>query len=507
MPQNSPAMLQVRYAHTRDEKEAHFRNKSPQVTSLAVATGADDAATGLPYNQQLLQQLTQAQAGNALLQALLQQQVASAQSQQQNGHLLRLMNLQPSHVATQLPPTQPQPQPLSLHQRHPSHPSSAYAAAHSLHMQQSSAAAAAAAASTVAHSSPYYQPPPSSHQQPQQPDGRATLQKDVRGPEGANVFVYNVPDYFTEMQLQHLFGAYGPLVSVKIQRDRQSGAGKGYGFASFAEPRSAQAAIANLDGLIIDGKKLTVRIKTAAHEHNMHSQPRHPHPHPQHPPTVAAHPHQQYAQQLHYPPQALHRARSQHSVHNSMPSHHVHLDRSSPISATYSPPFHSSPVHHSHTAAGNARLGDLSASLSGLNLGSSSLQSNVSGVGGSGGGFFSSSVAAQPAHAAPSFDAVMQQALYLSQLQQQQQGQSLPLHPLPAAPLVSSPTAQGRGLYSAPHPQPARQSQLPLQQAQPQHLYDSQERQLQMLVAANPQLQLHMAPQYTSRTQQPGSSY
>ena len=467
--------------------------------------GGDAITSGSPYNQQLLQ------AGNALLQALLQQQVASAQSQHQNAHLLRLMNMQGS----QLPPSQLQqapPQlPLSHHQRHPSHPSRAYVAAQSLHSHQSSAAAAAAAASTVSHSSSYYpqpssQQPQQQQQQQQQPDARASMQqKDVRGPEGANVFVYNVPDYFTELQLQHLFGAYGPLVSVKIQRDRQSGAGKGYGFASFVEPRSAQAAIANLDGLIIDGKKLTVRIKTAAHEQSMNQhqhqhqhQPQHPHQHP-HSHATAAHPHQHYAQQLRYQPQAQ---QSQHSVRSSMQSHHGLHDGGSPISASYSPSFHSSPVHHSHPATGgSAGLGDLSSSLSGLSLGSSSLQSHVNGVGG-GGGFFSSNVASQPAHAAPSFDAVMQQALYLSQLQQQQQqGQSLPLHPLPAASLVSSPTAQGRGLYSTPLSQSVRQPPS-------QRLYDSQERQLQMLVAANPQLQLHMAaPQYTSHSQQPGNSY
>lgn len=97
--------------------------------------------------------------------------------------------------------------------------------------------------------------PPHGHQHPQPT-------KDARGPEGANLFVYNVPENYSEADLTALFGNFGPVLSTRIQRDLNTGVSKGFGFVSYEEPHAAQMAINSLDGFPIGNKRLTVRVKS-----------------------------------------------------------------------------------------------------------------------------------------------------------------------------------------------------------------------------------------------------
>jgi RNA recognition motif-containing protein len=92
--------------------------------------------------------------------------------------------------------------------------------------------------------------------------------KDVRGPEGANLFVYNIPEGYTEADLNSLFGNFGRVISSRVQRDISTGVSKGFGFVSFSDPSSAATAIAALDGFNIHNKRLTVRLKTVNNNDN-----------------------------------------------------------------------------------------------------------------------------------------------------------------------------------------------------------------------------------------------
>ena len=125
------------------------------------------------------------------------------------------------------------------------------------------------------------QPPPQSYSQyeqqnqyaPQQPYGMPPYQhspqpKDVRGPDGANLFVYNVPEHYGEQDLNQLFANFGAVLSTRIQRDLTTGVSKGFGFVSYDDPQAAQNAIHALDGFTIGNKRLTVRIKTARESRN-----------------------------------------------------------------------------------------------------------------------------------------------------------------------------------------------------------------------------------------------
>jgi len=85
--------------------------------------------------------------------------------------------------------------------------------------------------------------------------------KEARGPAGANLFIYNIPETYTDMDLASLFSNFGTVLSSHVQRDKATGTSKGFGFVSFDNVRSAQTAIAAMDGFVIGNKKLNVRIK------------------------------------------------------------------------------------------------------------------------------------------------------------------------------------------------------------------------------------------------------
>jgi len=81
------------------------------------------------------------------------------------------------------------------------------------------------------------------------------------GPNGANLFIYNLPDAYDDHDLASLFSNFGQVLSTKVQKDKMTGASKGYGFVSFDNVRSAQSAIQSMDGFVIGSKKLAVRVK------------------------------------------------------------------------------------------------------------------------------------------------------------------------------------------------------------------------------------------------------
>lgn len=84
---------------------------------------------------------------------------------------------------------------------------------------------------------------------------------DDRGPPNANLFVYNVPETFVDMNLMTLFSSYGTVMSATVYKDKVTGLSKGFGFVSFDNELSAANAISNLNGFEIGGKRLKVQLK------------------------------------------------------------------------------------------------------------------------------------------------------------------------------------------------------------------------------------------------------
>ena len=71
------------------------------------------------------------------------------------------------------------------------------------------------------------------------------------------VYVGNLPFNTTEEDLTSLFQQVGPVESVSIITDRDTGRSKGFGFVAMAA-ETADKAIAQLNGTDFNGRALTV---------------------------------------------------------------------------------------------------------------------------------------------------------------------------------------------------------------------------------------------------------
>jgi len=107
---------------------------------------------------------------------------------------------------------------------------------------------------------PYPYPPP-----PYSPDNNAPVFTPFPSPPTivaeCNLFVSGLPDDVDDNLLCRVFGAYGSIVSVRVQRERSTQQSKGFGFVQMSSPAEAQAAVAGLDKYPLEGKFLSVSIK------------------------------------------------------------------------------------------------------------------------------------------------------------------------------------------------------------------------------------------------------
>ncbi|XP_071134463.1 CUGBP Elav-like family member 2 isoform X17 [Mytilus edulis] len=85
--------------------------------------------------------------------------------------------------------------------------------------------------------------------------------KQSEGPEGANLFIYHLPQEFTDSDLIQTFSPFGSVISAKVFIDKQTNLSKCFGFVSYDNPVSAQAAIQAMNGFQIGMKRLKVQLK------------------------------------------------------------------------------------------------------------------------------------------------------------------------------------------------------------------------------------------------------
>ncbi len=73
------------------------------------------------------------------------------------------------------------------------------------------------------------------------------------------LYVGNLPYTTTQESVEALFSQYGPIESVALIKDRETGRLKGFGFVEFKSKEDANKAL-ELDGQDFEGQKLRVNV-------------------------------------------------------------------------------------------------------------------------------------------------------------------------------------------------------------------------------------------------------
>ena len=84
------------------------------------------------------------------------------------------------------------------------------------------------------------------------------------------LFIVGYPLDIQDAELIEIFSIHGMLHSISLLTDKITGKAKGFGFIEMVDQAGADRAIAALNGLVIRGRKMTVKLA----EENREQKPR-----------------------------------------------------------------------------------------------------------------------------------------------------------------------------------------------------------------------------------------
>jgi len=75
-----------------------------------------------------------------------------------------------------------------------------------------------------------------------------------------NIFITNLTTKVGNDDLKEIFEEYGIVTSAKVIMDHYTGKSRGFGFVEMQNDEEAENAIRELNGAVLDDKKITVNI-------------------------------------------------------------------------------------------------------------------------------------------------------------------------------------------------------------------------------------------------------
>jgi len=96
------------------------------------------------------------------------------------------------------------------------------------------------------------------------------ISNDQAGPPGANVFIFHVPNEWSQPELLQAFSPWGTIVSARVAVDKVTQRNKGYAFVSYDSIQSAATAVQQMNGFMAGTKRLKVSIKQGEEQYVSH---------------------------------------------------------------------------------------------------------------------------------------------------------------------------------------------------------------------------------------------
>jgi nucleolar protein 15 len=102
------------------------------------------------------------------------------------------------------------------------------------------------------------------------PEVSKDVQKATKGykPEPGVIYIGRIPHGFYEHEMRQYFEQFGPILALRLSRNKQTGASKHYAFVKFADAATAEIVSKTMDNYLLFGHILKCRVipKEQVHE-------------------------------------------------------------------------------------------------------------------------------------------------------------------------------------------------------------------------------------------------